>query len=191
MFSCSNHESKDSSSKETNSNLSLRGEADNLYVQYGDLTYKQFDDLTASKFVNEEFSNYLTISEENVGIIDNNIATNATLKITNSLTNENINLINIRREANYYIFDAVTSTNEIIKNIKVIDTENDAAKAHPIVRVIIAIILTVIDSQGGGSGSALQQCRAAMMALKCSDGRDPYMEFSNGWFTTTCNVGCR
>ena len=41
------------------------------------------------------------------------------------------------------------------------------------------------------SESPFEQCRGAMNALNCPSGSSAYMQFSEGWFSTTCNVGCR
>ena len=127
----------------------------------------------------------------------NNIST---YRITNPNTGEYIDIVDIVEENNYFKFNAITSTGEQVNDIKYygdnfvssLDTytisNNQRLVCPPCVAIIVSAVVTIVDSL---QDSPLEQCRGAMQALNCNGGSNPYMEFNEGWFSTTCNVGCR
>jgi hypothetical protein len=123
-----------------------------------------------------------------------------TYRITNPNTGEFIDILDIVEKGNYFEFNAITSTGELISNVKYygndfetsLDTyansNNQRVVCPPCVAIIVTAVVTIVDSL---QDSPLEQCKNAMQSLNCGSGTTPYMQFSEGWFSTTCNVGCR
>jgi hypothetical protein len=126
-------------------------------------------------------------------------------RITNPITTEFFDIVNIVEEGNYFKFNAITSSGEQIYGMKYYGSDfisglenysnKDNKKANenqiqcgPCIRVLVVVAAAIISSL---EDSPLQQCSAAMQALNCSGGSHAYMQFSEGWFSTTCNIGCR
>lgn len=124
----------------------------------------------------------------------------STYRITNPNTGEFIDIVDIVEENNYCKFNAITSNGERVNDIKYygdnfissldIYTNNNTQRivCPPCIPIIVAAVVTIVDSL---QDSPLEQCRSAMRALNCTGGSNAYMEFNEGWFSTTCNVGCR
>jgi hypothetical protein len=128
-------------------------------------------------------------------------------RISNLETGEYIDIVEIVEENDYFKFNAITSTGEQINDVKYYGDdfitslenytnennsrgvyENEIQYCGPCVVVVVSAIVAIVDSL---QDSPLEQCRGAMQALSCPSGSRPYMQFSEGWFSTTCNVGCR
>ena len=121
-------------------------------------------------------------------------------RITNPDTGEFLEIINIVEKDNHFEFNAVTSTGEqindliyngdnFIESLDIFTNSNYQSKAcPPCVGVIVAGIVAIVDSM---QDSPLEQCTAAANNLNCPSGSSAYMDFDEGWFSTTCNVGCR
>lgn len=116
-------------------------------------------------------------------------------EIVNNKTNEKITLTNLRYDGNFTIFDAINSNGSEIKNIKFYN--NSFSKTSklcpwcPVAELIVTIVAVVVQLTADSGSSAQAQCTTAMNALHCGGGSNPYMNFSDGWFSTTCSVGCR
>lgn len=121
-------------------------------------------------------------------------------RITNPNTGEYIDITDIVEENNYFKFNAITSTGEQVNDIKYygdnfvssLDTYTNSNSQRlvcpPCVAIVVSAVVAIVDSL---QTSPLEQCRGAMRALNCTGGTNAYMEFNEGWFSTTCNVGCR
>lgn len=153
---------------------------------------KQYDIVLNMKYEFEidQNSNYRSNEEGNI---------HSYLRIGNTETNEFFDIINLEGFEDYYRFDISTSNNDLLEGFKIYDKDfisylstdslsrNDQQRACPICPFIPVIIDAVIELF---SDSALEQC-AASMPETCSEGKDPYMKFSEGFFSTSCEVGCK
>tara|TARA_B110000238_G_C15779839_1_gene291307 strand:+ start:119 stop:370 length:252 start_codon:yes stop_codon:yes gene_type:complete len=63
--------------------------------------------------------------------------------------------------------------------------KTDVASKCPV--CLVPIVLAVIDAF---TDSPLEECTNAMNALNCGGETNPSMEFSEGWFSTSCSVSC-
>ena len=119
-------------------------------------------------------------------------------EIKNPETNEMVFVQNIRNLNNYCLFDLKTSEGHLLTDIKYLGTDftegldsisiTNGKAACPWCYVAVTVIGVLIDSM---QETPLQQCTAAMNSLNCPNGQSPYMNFSEGWFSTTCSVGCK
>ncbi len=141
---------------------------------------------TTSKYVNNVLEYKLikpsTLKGKMVSFKNNNDG----FRITNDLTNEFIDVINVEFHTTYYTFDIINNEGNSIDNITFY-IGDEINKSNPWLPIIGVIVDAIVDAL---VPSPLQECQAAMNSLNCSGGSNPYMEFSEGWFSTTCNVGC-
>lgn len=113
-------------------------------------------------------------------------------RIVNPNTGEFIDIVNINAENDYSTFDAVTSSGEYLNSViyhgdlyEVLD--KTMMKCPPCAVAGIGLIVAIIDAL---EDSPLENCQQSM-PTSCPVGQSPYMEFEEGWFSTSCNVGCR
>jgi len=113
-------------------------------------------------------------------------------RIENPSTGEFIDIININAENEYYTFDAVTSTGVQINNIiyhgdvyEVLD--ETLMKCPTCIAGGITVVITIIEAI---DDSLLENCQQSM-PTSCPEGESPYMNFEEGWFSTSCEVGCQ
>jgi len=141
----------------------------------------------------------LVASLENLSNTRNNSNNdqNLVIRITHSETNEYLELHNFVEFDEYYSFNVSTSigsnvdgfkiyNKDLITNLKSLNKNNNQTQGCwwcPLVPVIVDAVVEAIQP------TSMEQCQAAMPKT-CTSG-NPYMEFSEGLFTTTCNVGCR
>lgn len=111
-------------------------------------------------------------------------------RIENPNTGEFIDVININSENEYYTFDAVTSAGVQINNViyhgelyEVLD--QTLMKCPPC--VLVPIVLAIIEAL---DDTPLENCQQSM-PTSCPEGQSPYMNFEEGWFSTSCQVGCQ
>ena len=157
-------------------------------VAYKNALYFLDEDLIVNEFVDNRLESYFLISDENIDTEYVNQELNNDFIIRNTSTNENILVTNIQEYERHFTFDIVAN-NQYIEGFTYNLENSNTTNANPaVVRAVVAIVVAVIASI---EDSPLEQCRGAMQALNCSGGTNPYMQFSEGWFSTTCNVGCR
>lgn len=113
-------------------------------------------------------------------------------RIENPNTGEFIDISNINSENEYYTFDTVTSTGVQINNIiyhgdiyEVLD--ESLMKCPPCIAGGITVVITIIDAI---DDSPLENCQQSM-PTSCPEGESAYMNFEEGWFSTSCEVGCQ
>lgn len=161
-------------------------------VSINDNFYTYEEESVVSEYINGNFENFLVFNENDIvsEYIDESI--NNDFLIKNITTDELILIKNITEEDGYFVFDAVVNDSSIngFKYYGEIFVNSSArGPIGPVaVRAVLAIAAAVIAII---EDSPLEQCKAAMNALTCAKGKSPYMEFSEGFFSTTCNVGCR
>ena len=119
-------------------------------------------------------------------------------EIKNPETNE-IDLVqNIRTFNDRCLFDLYTSNGDLLTDIKYLGTDFtagldsiiivDGRAACPWCYVAVTIVGLIIDAT---KQTPLEQCASAMNSLNCPSGQSPFMNFSEGWFSTSCSVGCK
>jgi hypothetical protein len=192
LSSCSDSEQNTSELKSVdkidNNIMSKTDNSEESYVVYNNTKYISIDNNTVSKSFNGEFVNYFTTPDNNVGETSKNVGFNNDFIITNKLTNENIKIFNIRKVRGFYKFDAKTSTGLIVNDLLTNFQPKSGTTQRLNPRVILYIVTAILDSL---QPSPLQQCTNAMNSLNCKGNTNPYMNFEDGWFSTSCSVGCR
>ncbi|WP_396178462.1 hypothetical protein [Flavobacterium sp.] len=135
----------------------------------------------------------------NVSSVTNKKNKTTVYRISNPTSGEFIDFVDFVEEGDYLKFTAVTSAGEQITDIKYYGDDlisnleshtfsnNQPLKCPPCWRAAAVVVVTVIESM---QDTTMEQCRGSMPKT-CPTGKAPFMEFSEGWFSTTCNVGCR
>ena len=183
MSSCSN-ENTEIENKETLPKNSVK--VSNKY-------YSSHETNVVSKIINNKLINFYTFSEFNSASTNKTFDFSEEFRIKNDASNEYIDIVNINKiSENIFKFDAITNTGEIVKDMMINlegDFSNSQLYKNPgIIRAVVVIAAAVIDSL---TPSAMEQCANAMNSLNCAEGKSAYMNFSEGWFSTSCSVGCR
>lgn len=173
-------------------------------VEYKRNNYFLNNDGSVSKFSNN-VKNYNIYSEmplEGNLFISKNLNTSSVgsfiFRITHTETNEYIDLHNFVEYDEYYTFEVLTSTgvnltgfkfyDKSLINITNLDKNSNQTFACPLCPILVPVIVkAVIEAL---QDTDMEQCRKSMPKT-CPEGKAPYMEFSEGLFFTTCNVGCR
>lgn len=183
----------DNNMSESNNSISKKSS-----FESGNSLYFPQDDGTVLKYVNNQKA-YTIILDTEISSSTNILSrTNQnTYRIINPDTEEFFDIFDIVRENEYYSYSVVTSTNKVLTDLRYHGDDfipllenyvNAPLYCPPCVAIIIGAVVTVIESL---QPSAQELCNQAMSALTCAEGQSPYQEFSDGWFSTSCNVGCR
>jgi hypothetical protein len=176
-------------------------------IEYKDALFVTQADGSVLKYENNHVLYGLDLNTKIIMSRKTNLKTNSnTYRITNPQTGEFVDIVDIVEENGFFKFNALTSSGEKINDLKYygnnfitslqnFTNENsqkiagvNKIQCGPCVTIVVSAVLTVMDSL---QDSPLEQCRGAMSALKCSGDSNAYMQFSESWFSTTCNVGCR
>ncbi len=112
------------------------------------------------------------------------------LIIRNNSTNEFIEIINIQEHEDYYTFDLRNNlgnrVNEFTYHGEMFLSNTNRCPAC--VRIVTTLLISAAVELL--SDSSLEECNNAMSSLDCGED-SPYMTFSESWFSTSCEVGCR
>jgi len=108
--------------------------------------------------------------------------------IKNGETDEFIEILNIQKHENFYTFDLINNLGDRMNNLTYYGDmiKTDVASRCP--WCVVPVVLAIIDAF---TDSPLEECTNAMKALNCGAGTNPSMVFSDGWFSSSCSVGCK
>lgn len=158
---------------------------------YKNNTYIINEDLTTKKLENNNFSYNISIEDiSSSTLLSKSNKNENELIIRNELTGEFIEIMNVQKYEDYYTFDLVNNLGNKVEGFKYNgELFNDPiiGKCPPclvyVVGVIVAAAVELL------ADSPLEECANAMSALNCGS-ETPFMNYSEGWFSTTCSVGC-
>lgn len=156
---------------------------------YKNKTYVLNEDLTIKKLENNNFIYNINLEDIfSSSLLSKNIENE--LIISNELTGEYIEIFNVQKNEHYYTFDLVNNLGNKVEGLEYNgelfnDPNMDRCPACvvPVVGIIVSAAIELL------SDSSLVECANAMSALNCGFGT-PVMNYSEGWFSTTCNVFC-
>lgn len=194
LYSCSNN---DSNSVESINKLNS--------IEYRNVIYKPLEDGSVGKIENNSDKYSILLETDfTVNYSESNRNLQESYKVTNSETGEFFDVYEVVKHDNYYTFNVDTSSGHTINQLKYYGDDissifgnntiqfrgknENVVNCGPCVAIIVAAVVEIVDSL---MDSPLEQCRGAMQSLNCPAGSSAYMQFSEGWFSTTCNVGCR
>ena len=160
------------------------------FLNTGNKTIRISERGITSVYTNNSLKYSLYVNQ--IGTSNNLPDFTSTFVITNPVTKEYISIENIRRKGNTFTFDANNNLGNSAENLDFTfedDNLQNVTHANPVlVRAIVTIVVAgIVDLF---QDTSLEQCKKSM-PTNCGTGKTPYMEFSEGWFSTTCNVGCR
>lgn len=193
IVSCNNDDNINPSSTQElakSDNLSNRiSESEEINILFNGKRYELLEDNSVA-FYNEE-DNYIgdiVLGSYDMKIQDDSNS-NGEITVTNPSTNEIITIKNIRNEDDKTIFDVKTSNGLEFIGLEGYQT-NSTYKVPivPIVRAVVAIVTVIAVAVSSGGTQA--DCTASM-PKNCPPGYAPYAEYSSGWFSSSCNIGCR
>ncbi len=151
--------------------------------------YELQDDKSVAYYgVDGNYVGDILLNNYDMDIVDNS-TTSGEITVKNPSTNEVIIINNIRNLEEKTIFDVETSNGLKFSNLDGYQI-NSASKFPivPIVRAVVAVVTVIAVSTS--SGGTQNDCTASM-PKNCPQGSKPYAEYSSGWFSSSCNVGCR
>lgn len=187
MISCSSEE-KTSDLNLVENNLARK-------IVFQESTYLLNTDNSVSKYELEEFKYdlLLPIKRDNINIVKNITSKNSnqdSYLIENVVTGEFIRLTNIIDNGDYYTFDVLNNLGDSFIGLEYYgELDLTSSKCPPCVVGIVAIIAGAVVELA--SSSPLEDCQVAASNLNCSGGANAYMEFEEGWFSTSFSIGCR
>lgn len=189
VFSCS--------SDEIDSDPISKSGVQDLFIEYNDIKYVANKDNSIARYVNDEFEYNIFSAEGHDDYEFGNY--DGVIRITNPATGEYFEIIDVVQNDNYVDFSIVTSTNVRVSGVRSfnddlnlsITTQTDVSEAAAWWRRAVVVVRELIDDLSDLlEDTPMEQCRASM-PTDCPPGKAPYMEFNDGWFNTSCNVGCR
>lgn len=162
-------------------------------LKYGENTYVLNDDKSVKKIENEEYKYDIILSEstgEGTYSVLRELEDQNEYVIRNEQTNEFVELVNIEKYDEYYTFDLINNLGDRYNNFTYYGELNQAnQKCPPCVVGVVAIVAAAIVDLN--TTSPLEDCTASMNNLNCAEGTSAYMNFEDGWFSTSCSTGCR
>lgn len=189
LSSCSNEADQEISNFEKSGSI----EIDNV-------NYFRNSDGSISKFVNQSKSYDIILNTE-IELISNFSSRSdndeSIIRLHNPTTDEYIDLSNFVEYDDYFTFDALLSNGQTVNEIISYDEDlldslttnvSEVSRACPWCYVVAVVVAAIVEIS---EDSPLEQCQSAMASLDCVGGTNPFMEYSEGWFSTECNVGCR
>ncbi len=188
IFMSCNEESIDTSTKVKKKSLTSNFITT---VDYDDLSYFSLQKGFVIAGKDGETDTQFKISSENISVVFPQNENSKNFQIINRITGETIIASNIRVGKESVLLDA-RFNDQIVRDLRINLNPNEIRDLNslpigPIIEAIGAIVVAIIDST---NLSPLEQCRQALKELDCASGKSPYMDFDEGWFRTTCKVGC-
>lgn len=176
--------------QEKTNNISSRiAKSEQINILFNGNRYELLEDKSVAYYnTNNNYVGDLILGSYDMNVVDNSV-TSGEVTIENPSTNEIITIKNIRHLKETTIFDVETSNGKTFSDIEAYQI-NSTSKfpVAPIVRAVVAIVTVIAVSTS--SGGTQNDCTASM-PKNCPQGSKPYAEYSSGWFSSSCNVGCR
>lgn len=192
-ISCNDEENDNSQTTEISTKNSLQNRfsaSTGINVIYNDKRYELQEDKSVAYFdAKDNYFGDIVLVHNDVEVIDNS-STSGEFILKNPKNNEVVTISNIKYLEDRTIFDVETNTGLKYVGMEVFDSTSEIAK-NPIkiiVKAIVAIVTVVAVSTS--SGGTQEDCTASM-PTKCPPGKGGYAIYDSGWFTTSCEVGCR
>ena len=160
--------------------------SDNLYSKnYKNNIYEVNAKGEVSKVMSNGKSYRIFLSKDNSQI--STIIHDNFMQIRNTNTGEYMDIKNIKRNDKLISFDVQTSDGVSLNGFTLTNNYNADDKISPwwLVVLVVDVLIELTDA------SSLEECTDAMDSLNCPSGSSAYMEFSDGWFSTSCSVGCK
>lgn len=120
-------------------------------------------------------------------IVKDNSEINGTIIVKHNISNEEITISKIVRKGNTLSYNIAFNNKVYRHTITVSDYTLSIEKPSGIIKTVVRAVVSMLWDD---DESALSECRQAFQSLNCPQGTRPFMEFSTGWFSTTCNIGC-
>lgn len=161
------------------------GDAYNIIL--GDDRYELLEDNSVSFYKNGVYQYDISLASTNMDIVDES-TTKGLVTVTNPETEESVKISNIIQGEDNTRFDVLTSSGREIGMRGYYGTTASRFPIKPIIKAIVAIVTIIAATSDNPSQS---DCAASLGQLHCPNGTHPYMNYSGGWFSSTCNIGCR